>query len=212
MSKATNRSRSVAADWPVNTAQATAAKSCAGSPSRSATATSSPSNVVPGATSMNGASSDPRRAVRSAPWRDHPRTSPQVPTSIRSRKPSLSAHRVCPRPRLSGRVLDRQVRPDRAHAREHQSPRRIGAADSLLQIARSGTPPTRHSYVCRARRRSQPAPGKCLPALSTRSASLERASCAPRSMSLARSLLCARRSRQRANQPRLSLSAFSLAM
>ena len=88
MSKATNRSRSVAAGRSLNTARVTAAKSCAGLPSRSLTATSSPSNVVPRATSVKGARSEPRRAVRSLPWRDQPRVRPCRLISTRSRKPS----------------------------------------------------------------------------------------------------------------------------
>lgn len=105
-SNATNRSCPVAVGWPANTARVTAAKSWVALPSRSLTATSSPSNVVPGATSVKGASSDPRRAVRSVPCRDHPRNSPPVPTSMRSRQPSL-----CRSPWVSHRPNDiRHVR------------------------------------------------------------------------------------------------------
>ena len=48
----------------------------------------SPSNVVPRATSVTGASSDPRRVVRSVPWRDQARVRPSRSISTRSRKPS----------------------------------------------------------------------------------------------------------------------------
>jgi hypothetical protein len=112
---------------------------------------------------VNGASSDPRRAVRSAPWRENPRTSPPTPTSTRSRKPSLSAHRTCPRAHLSGRtpgsadLLSRAPRWTRRSALRHWGDLEARDERALNTLDDAGRPTRIAGLVART------CPGPALP-------------------------------------------------